>query len=535
MKKNIIYIIALISLISCSDILDEELTGDLTGDGVFIDEEGINFALNGAYASLGLFIGNSPDGRDGTNRETGWTLIAFGTDTYTNASDGGFKYFNTYDSDLNASSQIVSESWNEFYKGINAANTVISRAPEAIPNNQQKLTEVLAEARFLRAYYYYWLARIWGPVHYTDEETTTAETEAHRMALDELYPKIIEDLEYAEANLPGVQDDFGRATSWAAKATLADLYLTRKNYDLAASYAEDIIDKGPFSLVSTYAELWNLENEENSEVIWSTQFADELEYDNGGNPAHLFFLMEYDKLPGMQRDVVNGRPWKRFRPTNYLLNLYDMEDQRYDGTFTTVFYANNPDSAPSGVAVGDTAVYLPRVPLSQAEKDTKPYGASIYNQDEYTEKIYPSSKKWVQPNRVSTNEESGGRDFIAYRLAEIYLIAAEAYALKATPNQTKALYYLDEVRKRAYGVDNVSDLPVISAVDLNVILEERAKELAQEGKRWFDLVRTGKLVERVKMHNPQAASFIQEYHSLRPIPLTQIDRTSNEFPQNPGY
>lgn len=535
MKKNILYIIAVLSLISCSDILDEDLTGDLTGDGVFIDEEGIELALNGTYASLGVFIGNSNTVRDGTNKETGWTLIGFGTDTYTNGSDGGFKYFNTYDSDLNASSQIVRESWDEFYKGINAANTVISRAPEAITNNPNRLTEIIAEARFLRAYYYYWLVRIWGPVHYTNEETKTAETEAHRMALEELYPKIIEDLKFAEANLPGVQDDFGRATSWAAKATLADVYLTNKNYSDAAAYAEDIIENGPFSLVGTFAELWALENEQNSEVIWSTQFADELEYDNGGNPAHLFFLMEYDKLPGMQRDVVNGRPWKRFRPTNYLLNLFDMEDQRYDATFVTVYYANNPESAPAGVAVGDTAVYLPRVPLTQAEKDAKPYGKSIYNQDEYTEKIYPSSKKWLQPNRVSSNEESGGRDFIAYRLAEIYLIAAEANALKSTPDQSKALFYLNEVRKRAYAVDNVAELPTITNVDIDVILEERAKELAQEGKRWFDLVRTGKLVERVKLHNPQAASFIKDYHKLRPIPLTQIDRTSNEFPQNTGY
>src|SRR5690606_11979692 len=211
MKKNILYIFAVLSLISCSDILDEELTGDLTGDGVFIDEEGIELALNGTYASLGVFIGNSNTVRDGTNKETGWTLIGFGTDTYTNGSDGGFKYFNTYDSDLNASSQIVRESWDEFYKGINAANTVISRAPEAITNNPNKLTEIIAEARFLRAYYYYWLVRIWGPVHYTNEETKTAETEAHRMALDELYPKIIEDLKFAEVSLPGVQAYYGMA------------------------------------------------------------------------------------------------------------------------------------------------------------------------------------------------------------------------------------------------------------------------------------------------------------------------------------
>ena len=121
------------------------------------------------------------------------------------------------------------------------------------------------------------------------------------------------------------------------------------------------------------------------------------------------------------------------------------------------------------------------------------------------------------------------------RLADLYLMASEANALKPAADQTKALMYLNEVRMRAYGVNDVSALPVISSVDIDVILEERAKELAQEGKRWFDLVRTGKLVERVRMHNPEAAPNIQDHHVLRPIPLSQIDRTSTDFPQNPGY
>ncbi|WP_051907788.1 RagB/SusD family nutrient uptake outer membrane protein [Flavimarina sp. Hel_I_48] len=527
---KILFIVSLLtSSFSCSEFLEEELTGDLTGDGVFIDEEGIDFALNGTYASLGTFIGANG------NIETGWNLIAFGTDTYTNGSDGGFKYFNTYNSDLNASSTVVTESWDAFYLGINSANTVLNRAPEVLNNNPEKLENVVAQARFLRAYMYFWLSRVWGPVHYTDQETQGPQTEAYRMPLDELYPKIIEDLQFAEEHLPPVQDEYGKATSWAAKAVLADVHLFRKNYTEAATYAEDIIDNGPFELVRPFAALWDTENEQNNEVIWSIQFADDLQYDNGGNAAHMFFLMQYDVLPGMQRDIENGRPWKRFRPTDYLLNLYDMQDTRFDGTFKTVWYANNPDSAPEGVKVGDTAVYLPRVPMTPEEKSSKPYAVNIFNRDEYTEKIYPSTIKWLQPERISVNQESGDKDFVTYRLAEIYLIAAEANALKAAPEQDKALQYLNEVRMRAYGVDDVSELPVITQVDLSVILEERAKELAQEGKRWFDLVRTDTFVQRVREHNPQAASNVQEFHKLRPIPLTQIDRTSTEFAQNPGY
>jgi hypothetical protein len=515
--------------VSCSNVLEEELTGDLTADGVFVDEEGIDFVLNGAYASLSSFIGAT-----GTT-DAGWTLIGFGTDTYTNGSDGNYKYFNTYDSDLNASSPVVTESWNEFYRGINAANTVINRAPNALEDNDEKLLEVTAQAKFLRGYIYFWLARVWGPVHYTEEETQEAQTEASRMPLAELYPKIIEDLKFAEENLPGEQNEYGKATKWAAKAVLADLYLFRQNYEEAAKYSEDIISNGPFSVLENFSDLWDPDNEQNSEVIWSIQFADNLVYDNGGNPAHLFFLMQYDVLPGMKRDTKNGRPWKRFKPTDYLLDLYDMEDTRYDGTFKTVWYANDPSSAPEDVAVGDTAVYLPRERFTEAEKNAKPYGVNIYNQDEYTDKFYPSTQKWLEQNRISVNDVSGSKDFVTYRLAEIYLIAAEANALKSSSNQTKALEYLNEVRMRAYHIDDPSELPNIAMVDIDVILEERAKELAQEGKRWFDLVRTDNLVELVKLYNSKASPNIQGYHKLRPIPLTQIDRTSTEFEQNPGY
>lgn len=527
--KKISLLLILLILSSCSDILEEELTGDLTTSIFNNTEEGIDFALNGAYSAFTTFIGSSG------NRETGWTLIAMGTDTYTNASDGNFKFFNNYNTDLNASTIVVEQPWGDFYKGINTANAVIERAPTVITNDPEKLANVLGQARFLRGYYYYWLVRVWGPVHYTGQETIGAENEAIRMPLDQLYPKIIEDMEFAEQNLPSSQDEFGRVNSWVAKTALADIYLTRKNYDKAAQYSEDIINNGPYNLVKPVKDLWKLDNENNSEVIWSAQFADNLQYDNGGNPAHLFFLMEYDKLPGMVRDDENGRPWKRFKPTNYLLNLYDLEDERYDATFTTVWFSNNPNSAPPGVKPGDTAIWLPRVPISQLEKDSRPFGVNIFNQDDYTEKIFPSPKKWVQPNRGSANETSGDRDFIAWRLAEVYLIASEANALKSTPDQTKSLQYLNEVRMRAYGVDNVAALPSISSVNIDVILEERAKELAQEGKRWFDLVRTGKLVERVKLHNAAGSPNIQEFHMLRPIPLTQIDRSSTEFPQNPGY
>lgn len=529
MKKiNLMLLTAILGFLSCDDYLEEELTGGVTADGIYNTPEGIDFGLNATYNAFPRLVGND------NNREDGWTLMTLGTDTYTNGSDGRFKFFNNYNSDLNADVNILFEAWESLYVGINTANTVIARAPEVLEGAE--LDQVLAQARFLRGYYYFWLVRQWGAVHYSDEETIGVESEANRTPVPEIYARIVEDMEYAAGILPGSQDQRGRVTSWAAKMGLAEVHLTQGNYDLAAQFAEDVINNGPFALVRPVEDLWNLAtNENNSELIFSFQFADDLMFDAEGNPAHLFFLMEYDRQDGMRRDIANGRPWKRFKPTNYLLELYDLEDERYDASFTSVYFANNPDTAPEGVMVGDTAVWMPRVPLTQAEKDTRPFSNQIYNRDELTERIFPSSRKWEQPNRAEVNQPEGSRDFIVYRLAEAYLIAAEANALKASPDQTKALQFLNEVRLRAYNVDNVADLPPIATVDLDVILEERAKEFAAEGKRWFDLVRTGKLVERVRLHNPVGAPNIQDFHTLRPIPLNQIDRSSNEYPQNPGY
>lgn len=123
-----------------------------------------------------------------------------------------------------------------------------------------------------------------------------------------------------------------------------------------------------------------------------------------------------------------------------------------------------------------------------------------------------------------------------YRLAEAYLIAAEA--LLQLGQQDEAAEYVNTVRRRAACAGSEGGIEVGAGdIDLEFILDERARELYGEQKRWFDLKRTGTLVERVRAYNPEAAPNIQEYHLLRPIPAVQLSRVSNpeDFPQNPGY
>lgn len=561
MNKRYILLIAIALFMgSCKDYLEEEVSGTLT-TSVYDTPDGIQLGLNAAYSTLPNVMSEG-DGQ----RESGWALITLGTDICTNGKDGGIRNFDKYNEFIEPANSYTTAVWDEFYVGINTANSVIAHASTALANNEEEAKNVEGQARYLRAYFYYWMVRQFGAIHYTEEETTAPETEANRTPVEEIYKEIVEDLEYAVNNLPE-SSVMGKANSWVAKTTLADVYLAMKEYDKAAELAEDVIINGPYSLLPNYADMWILGNENNSEFIWSAQFTNDILIDAGGNPAHMFFLSSYDKAEFMTRDIENGRPWQRFRPTKYLLELFDDEDTRYDGTFKTVWYANDQDDidevlAERGetIAYGDTALWMPKNPMPDEIRDTYLIGVEglsgrdymvrqIVNPDEYNDRVYPSTNKWIQPDRPDKNSVEGSRDFIVYRFAEVYLIAAEANALKANPDQTKALKYLNEVRLRAYNKTSVSELPVIDHVDLEVILEERAKEFAQEGKRWFDLTTRGLLVERVRMYGgatdnipnyssrttTEGSVNIQDYHALRPIPQTQIDRTTNEYAQNPGY
>jgi hypothetical protein len=120
------------------------------------------------------------------------------------------------------------------------------------------------------------------------------------------------------------------------------------------------------------------------------------------------------------------------------------------------------------------------------------------------------------------------------RLADAYLIRAEARIMMG--NTTGAAEDINMVRRRASWTGMESEIEILpSDVSLDFLLDERGRELVGEGHRWFDLARTGKLVERVRAHNPEGGLNIQDYHIFRPIPLEQIDRTDGGYQQNCGY
>jgi hypothetical protein len=231
----------------------------------------------------------------------------------------------------------------------------------------------------------------------------------------------------------------------------------------------------------------------------------------------------------------------RFWPTEFTLTtlfgndyrnggLHIKNDSRYSVTFKEAWLYNDEPNVPAGFSIGDTAAWFTNDPVRQEFSDEEiasaPYRLVIIK--DRNDVFSPTVQKHRYPFL-----RNNGRDYMYMRLGETYLIAAEALMMQGELEE--ATTYFNTVRARAAfpGIE----IPLItpSELDIDMILDERGRELAGELHRWPDLKRTGKLLERVKMHNPNAAPNIQDYHSLRPIPQSQIDRTRNEFPQNPGY
>jgi len=509
---------------------------------------GFEDAVKGAYSSLRNFYAT----------ERGMSLTVFGTDTYTNGADGSFKFVNQYTGELDPRLSIIREIWNEFYIAINTCNTVIDMAPEVMGVSDLIKNRRIAEARFLRGHYLFILAQMFGPVPVPLKANRSVVIESTREPLDKVYATIISDLDFAILNLEIKPADFGRATKPAAEHLLSRVYLTKAtssakaadDYTKSLDNAKKVINNYSFKLLPDFAKIFEQgSGEKNDEIIWSVQYTNDPRTNSSGNNAHVFFLMEYDVLPGMQRDVENGRPFKRFKPTSFTLDTLfkdRVNDTRYDKSFKTVFYSNNAATIPKNTngtpkyKVGDTAIWLPGVELSASVVNSKPY--AVYTPSKYTEKVYPSLIKFLDPLRADRTVFEGSRDYLAFRLAETYLIAAEA-AMYSGDN-TAAADFINAVRWRsartsADPVQNtayrVAMTVAAAQMDIDFILNERGRELLGEQDRWFDLVRTNKLLERVKKWNPQAGPNILAKHVLRPIPQDQIDRTSNTFSQNNGY
>ena len=559
-------VLAAVPIAGCDNLIEEDLVSEVTAE-YFSTPAGLRAAVSGAYVTLRVFYA----------REQGSNFTVLGTDQTTYGSHHGAQFLNNYTSELNGTYWGLNEMWEQFYRAINLTNTAIGRAEGAdIPEAEKQ--SLIAQAKFLRAHYYYLLVQTFGGVTLKLEETTEVETTAERASEQEVYAAVVADLEAAIADLgydAGASP--GLASEPAAKNMLALVLLSRSytafaegdDARRAAELAESVINDYDFALASSPAEaIVNRANETGPEVIWSVQYNNDILYNrdvNGndrGNEMHLFFRPFYHQInPGLSRvhQPGGGRPWIRFKPTTWALENFRAVDDlsvdcRYHDYFQDTWTYNDPNNTTFqglGATLQDTALYISanasitsdaeRMAAQEAMRARGNEGAVFYtwtqpaDRNDGVRMIFPALKKFDDWERESVNYQAGGRDFIVYRLSETYLIAAEA-RLKMGQTQA-ATDLINVVRRRAAceGVDPSALNVSAGAVDLDFLLDERARELYGEQKRWFDLKRTGTLVRRVRAHNPDAAPNIQEYHTLRPIPTNQRDAVENDYPQNPGY
>ncbi len=419
-----------------------------------------------------------------------------------------------------ANNQVISDMWGGYYTGIGRANRVIQQVPE-IDMDETLRARIVAEARFLRATFYFDLVNKWGDVPLITDPPE-ASVEAPRSPAADVYALVIEDLQFAKANLPTKDeygsDDLGRATSGAATGYLGKVYLYREQWESAKAEFTAIIngEHGSYRLVDNFR--WNGIGEEqeplaenSDESLFEIQFQDGLggiwNTDNAGGGENTFRGVEYAFAS-----------FNNVRPKQAFADRFELGDPRYEQTF----YDD---------------------------------GVEIYN-GVFTREQYGGLIAWRKYHNYDIRDDSNqssGINFRFMRYADVLLMAAEAKLMSGDPIP-EVLELVNQVRQRAIDqktnpdielymsrtLNNVLELyptaayPADNATQvMNIIMHEREVELAGEQHRYNDLRRWG-LDDDVALADNKPYA---ERYRLWPIPLEELETNPsiNQADQNPGY
>jgi hypothetical protein len=555
--KKILYItvftVSALFVTSCKKgELVEENHSKLTVD-YFSTSQGIDNGLTSAYAGLRTFYGPEEGIEAFTNIGADEMRIANGNRT-TNIAN--------YTTQFNSSNEVSAQIWNNAYKNINTCNGLVDFGANITGVTDAVKKQKIAEAKFLRAFYYFTLVRLFGGVTLNTSFAAEPTTSATRASLADCYNFIIADLKACVTDLSPTIVQPGRASIASAKHLLALVYLTRgwssaaqtSDFQDAFNTAKDLIDNaGAYGngLLADYGDIFKDNNENNKEVLFNVQYSTDLTYGGNYNAWNHLYVCPYDAVLG-ERNLNDGRSYSWFRGTSWMYNVAfadKINDSRYFKTFQSTWIATKPLSGtytitvngtaytlPYSFAKGDTALRYPGVNLSIEE--IKKHKYVIYTPENYSDsRIFPTMTKYLDRLNRTTPNENSHRSIIVFRLGETYLIAAEA-AFKLGQPATAATY-INAIRTRAAYAGHTPQMQIAASdITLDFLLDERTREMACEQVRWFDLVRTGKLIERVRKYDDyQAKLNIQDFDVLRPIPLSQINAVISgpAYLQNPGW
>lgn len=421
---------------------------------------------------------------------------------------------NDFSPSLTANSY-VAEAWSTDFNGIFRANTVLDQLKKNGSNvgSAALATRMQAESEFLRAFYYFDLVKYFGKVPVIDHPVLPDEARTiGRSAVADVYKLIIADLQFAMSNLPASYTgaDIGRATKYAAESLLAEVYMARSGptyniegpglglneWNLALPLLNDVINSGLFAFNSNYANIFSYANQSPT-----------------ANKEAIFDVMYQTGISG-NSDLYGAQfPWT-LTPNGYFLSL---KDTKSNGSLEIIPVSND---LVSDYPTGDV-------------RKTQTINTTPYTNAGSTE-TRPFFKKWLDITKIPTTSRfDWGINFIAIRYTDILLRKAECILHGAPGAQSDVDAIVNQVRARA-------GLTPIVNVTLDQLYDERRRELADEGQRWFDLQRSGNLLTIMNawiakedaQHsiNPVTADYI-----IYPVPQSQLDAAPGLYTQNPGY
>lgn len=557
-------------LTGCNDsaFLRENPDGFLTVDNAFLNVNQFKTGINQMYAQVRALY-NANDG------SADWILMGAGTDVLMiprgNGSDMAYNDWERVESQ----DGIASRWWNSCYAIIKNSNELLVQTENlnVVWTQEGQKEEIQAEIRFFRSYAYRCLANLFGGVPILDTPVTEPKLDFVRATRAEVYDFACKDAEFAAKYLPIKITQDGRVTRATADHLLTELYIALsdnggiKSYDKAIAAATRVIDgtDGDYRLMTerfgsrmdeagkdVYWDLFRMGNQNyleagNKECLWAIQF----EYNTpGGTNVFDRPLIERTFWPGFWQNKKFGydgvaRDWTGrgvawLRPTNFM--IYDVwanagdDIRNSDANIDRKFYAPKPII--NGVESDMDTIYKTPVILADGTEliiDLKP-GDEIKKEWLTTrmdtmERYFPRFFKFGTDKHHDAKPDNGYvPDYYVFRVSETYLLRAEAY-LKAG-NKSAATADINIVRSRANATPATEGL-----VDIDYLLDERARELFGEEYRYMTLSRMGLVYDRTKRHGWEySAQSVQKHNNLLPIPQSAIDANLEaELTQNEGY
>lgn len=584
MKKiYIIFVLAIAAFTSCSDFLNQDNRSNVPAKEFYETKAGFESLTNSAYSSLRELYNMQP------------LIFSAGTDIYGDGKTQGV-VMNYYKSLLPSEGNVLN-FYTSCYKGIQLANSVIYYGSLTEESNVR--ARYIDEARFIRAFLYFNLVQQFGAIPLTTEMYTSAVMNFERNSIKDVYNFIIseftalseKDSYLLERTASGVGRANKRAASFfASKAYLTRAYLNGQGYE---SLEENIAESSDFQNALKYAEqaisnelpsisledAFHVTNENNAEIFWSVQFS-AASMENPSSDGS-YQQAQFGAYLGGSEYQLNKSIDGNLSPALNLLQKYSKGDGRLEQTFMLELHGTNASTFQAikngyfnyYTARNTTPIWVYYAPPWATDEDIAAWKADDPNSIKKNTIIskslssggvapntgdgstatwearrhmdfgVPCIKKFDDYTSISSRSSTcSTHDVVLSRLGEAYLIAAEAYV--GLGKTQEASQMINSLRKRPGTIKTGFTTPMTvlaSEMNIDFILDERAREMAGEYVRWTDLKRTHKLVEYVMKYNEDGVSVSDmtgsdgNYKFLRPIPQDAIDKNQTKVKQNPGY